>query len=214
MFKDRTDAGRKLAKKLRQYKGDNLVVLALPRGGVLVGYQIAKALSAPLDVLLVRKLGSPINPELGIGAIAQGGIKVLDEAAINQMGIKEEEIEKIEKKEKKELERRAAKYRVKAPLPEISNKIVILADDGLATGVTAMAAIRAVLIQVPKKLVVALPVCAQGSVTNLLSPLREEDKLVCLLTPHNFSSVGSWYKNFPQVSDEEVLQILNTVWGG
>ena len=208
LFEDRVDAGKKLAKKLVKYASKNCLVLALPRGGVSVGFQVAKRLRVPLDVLVVRKLGAPSNPEFGIGAIASG-VKILDEEAIHNLGLSEDDITKIESKERAELNRRIREYRgTDLPL-NVQGKTVILVDDGLATGITAKAAIEAVKKQDPQKLIVAMPVCALESMAGIRLMLRpRQDDLVCLSTPRDFSAVGLWYKTFNQVSDEEVVNLL------
>ena len=208
VFKDRTDAGCKLAEKLVEYRDQNPIVLALPRGGVPIGYEISKRLNAPLDVLVVRKLGAPLHPEFGIGAIAPG-VKILDKEVIENLGISEDDIARIEKKEREELNRRIKEYRGSATVLDIKNKTVILVDDGLATGVTAKAAIKAILNQHPQKLIVAMPVCASDAIEGIRSLVRPlKDKVIYLSTPHDFSSVGIWYETFDQVSDLEVINLL------
>lgn len=208
IFEDRTEAGRKLAQRLVKYINKNPIILALPRGGVPVGFEIAKKLNASLDVLVVRKLGAPFQVEFGIGAIAPGNIKILDEVAIKNLGLSQEEIEEIEKQERAELNRRIREYRGTDSMLDIEGKIVILVDDGLATGISAKAAIKAVLKQEPKKLIIAVPVGAAEVVESIRSTLRLEDEIICLSTPDNFSAVGEWYKSFDQVSDEEVINLL------
>lgn len=208
LFVDRFDAGRKLAEKLGWLKVQDVIVLALPRGGVPVGYEIAKRLGAPLDVLVVRKLGAPKNSEFGIGAIAPENVRVLDETAIKALGVSAKEIEKVESAERNELGRRLRLYRGKASSPDLSVKTVILVDDGLATGVTAEAAIKYVLKYNPEKLVIAIPVCALDSVHRIQDMLRAKDETVCLSTPHDFGAVGLWYRDFGQVTDEEVVSLL------
>lgn len=183
---------------------EDLVVLALPRGGVPVGYEVARGFGVPLDVLVVRKLGAPGNLEFGVGAIAEGGVRVLDGQVIAAVGISEEEVSQIEKKERKELRRRVRLYRGK-PLQNLSKKIVILVDDGLATGVTARAAIVAVRKLHPKKIIFASPVCPRNAAEHLRTLV---DEVVCLVTPEGFSSVGDWYQDFSQVSDSEVVSFL------
>jgi putative phosphoribosyl transferase len=208
IFDDRTDAGKKLAEKLRDRGGD-LIVLALPRGGVPVGFEIAKRLDTPLDVLVVRKLGAPHNPEFGIGAIAAGNVKILDQAAIEYLGITPEEIKDIEQKEQIELDRRIKEYRGLSSPADIKDKTVILVDDGLATGITIRAAIKAVLQQRPARLIVTLPVCPLDGVQGVRSILRPmKDDFICLSTPYDFSAVGYWYKSFDAVSDLEVVDLL------
>lgn len=209
LFTNRVDAGKKLAEKLVGLKPQNLVVLALPRGGVPIGYEIAKKLNAPLDVLVVRKLGAPLNPEFGIGAIAPENVKVLDQTAIEYLGISQHDIKKIENKERKELNRRIKEYRGTVSLPDIKDKTVILVDDGLATGVTARAAIKAILKQDPQKLVIAIPVCAFDALEGIRSLVRPLiDEVICLSAPYDLSAVGFWYKSFDQVSDLEVVNLL------
>lgn len=208
LFEDRVDAGRKLAEKLILYKDQKSIVLALPRGGVPIGYEIAKILNVPLDVLVVRKLGAPFNPEFGIGAIAPG-VKILDQTTIEHLGISEGEIKQIEKSERKELNRRLKEYRGFDFLPDINGKTVILVDDGLATGVTARAAIKSVLLEIPRKLIVAIPVCSIDAIEGIRSIVRPlKDEVICLTTPFDFSAVGHWYKSFDEVSDLEVVNLL------
>lgn len=208
LFEDRKDAGQKLADELGKYRGKNTLVLALPRGGVPVGYEISRALGAPLDVLVVRKLGAPGNPEFGIGAIAPEGVRVLDADTIKRLGISGEELEKIESEEREELGRRVKEYRGTEKFPDLEGKTVILVDDGLATGVTARAAIKYILGKRAEKLVVAMPVCALDSVEAIHSIVREGDEVVCISTPFDFSALGLWYRNFEQVSDKQVVGLL------
>lgn len=209
-FEDRIDAGKKLAEKLIEYKDKNPLVLAIPRGGVPVAFEIAKRLNAQLDVLITRKLGAPFNPEFGIGAIAPDGVKVLDQSAIDYLGISEGKIAEIEKAERAELQRRLKEYRGLRPMPDTKGRVVILVDDGLATGVTARAAIKAIFQQSPKKLIFAIPVCAFDTVEGIRSLVRPlKDDVICLTTPYDFSAVGLWYKSFDQVSDLDVVNLLN-----
>ncbi|MBI3486303.1 phosphoribosyltransferase [Candidatus Daviesbacteria bacterium] len=211
MFKDRVDAGKKLAEKLIKYSDQNTVVLALPRGGVPVGFEVAKRLKAPLDVLVVRKLGAPSSLEFGIGAIAPNNIKVIDEISVEKLGISRKDIEKIEKKLRKELDRRIKKYRGKNSFPDVKNKTVVLVDDGVATGVSAKAAIKAVLEQNPKRLIIAVPVCALNALKGISSVVRPiKDEVICLYTPYDFSAVGHFYKSFNPVSDQEVIKLLQS----
>src|SRR5437867_4416772 len=204
-FADRHDAGRQLASLLAKYKEERPIVLALPRGGVPVGYEIALALDAPLDVFIARKLGAPHQPELGIGAIAPGGVLVLDHETIRMLGITREEIERIVEQEGAEMERRLRRFRDDRPFPELRDRTVILVDDGLATGVTAYAAVRALRQMEPRKIVLAVPVCAVQTTRALRG---EVDDLVCLNAPLDFGAVGIWYKNFEQTTDEEVEKLL------
>lgn len=208
LFEDRVDAGKKLSKKLIKFKSGNLIILALPRGGVPIGFQIAKNLHAPLDVLVVRKLGAPSNPEFGIGAIADG-VRILDEIAVKNLKLSPQDINNIEIKERAELNRRIKEYRGTDVPVDVKGKTVILVDDGLATGVTARAAIQTILQKKPQKLIVAMPVCALDSVEGIRSLLRPmKDQIICLSTPYDFSAVGLWYKTFGQVSDLQVIDLL------
>ncbi|MBF6612718.1 MAG: dienelactone hydrolase family protein [Chloroflexi bacterium] len=205
IFANREDAGRQLAAKLEKYKGANGVVLALPRGGVPVGYQVARALRLPLDLYVVRKLGAPDQPELGVGAIAPGGVIILDNNAIAALGITREQIEEVIGAERAEMERRTLAFRGALPPPDVHGKTVILVDDGLATGVTASAAIIALRKQEPARIVLAVPVCASATVAALRAQV---DDLICVETPQHFAAVGLWYANFEQTTDEEVVDLL------
>ncbi len=204
-FKDRSDAGERLAKLLSDYAGQDVVVLALPRGGVPVAREVATALGAPLDVLGVRKLGAPQQPEFGIGAIAEGGIRVVDQDSAAAAGLDEKAIARVEDRERAELERRVHRYRGDRRLPELAGRTVIVVDDGLATGVTARAACRAVRSHGPARLILAVPVAPPRSVEALRS---EADEVVAVLMPASLMSVGGWYDDFGQTSDAEVLRLL------
>ncbi len=206
VFKDRAEAGRRLADRLQEFRDENPIVLALPRGGVPVGYEVARALGAPLDVMIARKLGAPGHPELGIGAIAPGGVRVLNEEAIHMLGIREAEIDAIAAQEERELERRLRRFRGERPAPEIRGRTIILVDDGLATGVTAKAALRAIRKEGPRRIIFAVPVCASDTARALAD---EVDELLCLEAPPYFGAVGLWYQDFEQTSDEEVLELLS-----
>jgi len=206
LFTDRADAGRQLAAKLERYAGrDDVVVLALPRGGVPVGYEVARALGAPLDVFLVRKLGVPGHEELAMGAIASGGVRVLNESVVRQLGIPQRAIDTVAAEEQRELERREREYRDDRPPPAIRGKVVILVDDGLATGSTMRAAVAAVRKLGPARVVVAVPVGAADT-CDLLG--EEADEAVCAREPEPFYAVGVWYENFSQTTDEEVRELL------
>lgn len=209
LFRDREDAGRQLGERLAEYRVDDLLVLALPRGGVVVGYEVARALGAPLDIIVARKLGAPYQRELGIGAIAPGGVRVLDEQMVHQLGITPAQIERIVAEETQEMERRLQHYRGNRPLPQSAGRTVILVDDGLATGVTARAAIQAIRRQEPRRLVLAVPVCPPET-AQALHPLV--DDLICLATPSDFHAVGLWYESFTQTSDDEVIYLLERAW--
>lgn len=205
VFKDRQQAGAKLAEALRKYAPVKPLILALPRGGVPVGFEISKGLNAPLDVIITRKLGTPGNKELGVGAISEGGTKILDRNMLEQTGLTEEDLGEVVKQEQSELLRRIKLYRGNRPLPEVKNKAVILVDDGLATGVTAKAAIASLKKLNPKKIIFASPVCSYGVAQELGFLV---DDFVCLKVPSNVYAIGYWYEDFDQVSDEEVLGLL------
>jgi putative phosphoribosyl transferase len=206
-FKDRSDAGHALARKLGHYRGNsNVVVLALPRGGVPVGFEVADFLDAPLDVFLVRKLGVPGHEELALGAIASGGVRVLNQDVLYMTRIDEQGIDAIAEREQQELERREKEYRDDRPAAEIRGRIVILVDDGLATGATMLAAARAIRKLRPQRLVVAVPVSSPEACDNFR---REVDEIVCAETPRPFQAVGLWYEDFSQTSDEEVRDLLS-----
>ena len=205
VFKDRYDAGRKLARELRRYKDKNTVVLSLPRGGVPVGFEIAQDLKVPMDVIISRKIGAPSNPEFGIGAIAEKETLILDEPTVELLGIRKTAISAIVEKEREELERRVKKYRLGTSLPSLKGKDVILVDDGLATGVTALAAIKAIAKLNPNYVLFAIPVCAYDTTVMLRSSV---DNLFCFSSPHDFKAVGLYYQNFDQTTDEEVVKLL------
>lgn len=205
-FRDRVEAGGLLAEALAEYAGrDDVVVLALPRGGVPVGREVADALGAPLDVLIVRKLGAPGQPELAMGAIASGGFRVLNREVVRPLGIGARAIERVEAEERAELERRERAYRGDRAPVDVTGKTVILVDDGAATGSTLRVALRAVRERDPARVVVAVPTSARETCDRL----REEaDEAVCVRTPEPFIAIGAWYQEFPQVSDAEVRDLL------
>jgi len=205
-FRDRREAGQLLAKDLAHYVGrTDLLVLALPRGGVPVAFEAAKALPAPLDVFLVRKLGVPGHEELAMGALASGGVRVLNGSVVSSMGIPQETIERVAAREQKELERRERAYRGDRPWPEVRNRTVILIDDGLATGATMRAAVAAVRQRGPARIVVAVPTASPDAVALLE---READEVVAHMVPMSFYAVGQWYNDFAQTTDEEVRSLL------
>jgi putative phosphoribosyl transferase len=207
IYRDRADAGRELAKKLAPYRHrDDVVVLALPRGGVPVAYEVASALRVPLDVFVVRKLGTPGQPELAMGAIASGGVRVLNRDVIDALGISEEMIEDVARAEAEELQRREQQYRGARPPLDVSGKTAILVDDGLATGSTMRAAAAALRQAGAQKIVVAVPVAAEQSCESVRT---EVDELVCGATPEPFWAVGQWYRDFDQTTDEEVRALLD-----
>ena len=204
-FEDREDAGRRLAERLARYRDERPVVFALPRGGVPVGYEISRSLGAPLDVFVARKLGAPGQPEFGIGAVAPGGVRVLNANVVERLGIPADYLEAVTRKETAEVERRLRHFRGGLPEPEVRGRTVILVDDGLATGVTARAAVEALRRLGPRRLVLAAPVCA-AQTAERLGP--EVDELVCLAAPPDLGAIGFWYRNFEQTSDEEVIGLL------
>jgi putative phosphoribosyl transferase len=207
MFQDRSDAGRGLAKALSAYKGRNAVVLALPRGGVPVAAEVAAALDAPLDLILVRKIGVPTEPELAMGAVVDGmtPIVVRNEEVIEFTGTTADEFEAACARELAEIERRRQLYIGERPRAEIKGQVVIVIDDGIATGATTRAALQAIRNREPKELVLAVPVSPPDAITKLRG---EVDDLICLATPELFGAIGYFYDDFRQVSDQEVVAIL------
>lgn len=204
-FEDREDAGRKLAEKLIRLRDERPIVFALPRGGVPVGYEIARALDVPLDVFVARKLGAPGQPEFGIGAVASGGVRVLNEDVVGRLGIPDDYVEQVTERETAEVERRLRHFRGERPEPEVRDRTVILVDDGLATGVTARAAVKALRQREPRRLVLAVPVCASQTADLLVS---EVDELIYLEAPSDLGAIGFWYRSFEQTPDEEVVELL------
>lgn len=205
-FRNRRDAGQTLAKWLTGYANrPDVLVLALPRGGVPVGFEVAQALGAPLDVFVVRKLGLPGHEELAMGAIASGGVRVLNSNVVESFGISEKEINATAEEEGRELERRERDYRDGRPSPEVRGRTVILVDDGIATGSTVRAAIGALRKLGADKIVVATPTIARSTADEMSA---EVDELVAVTTPSDFAAVGQWYDDFSQTSDEEVRQLL------
>ncbi|MBW4424097.1 MAG: phosphoribosyltransferase [Nostoc desertorum CM1-VF14] len=206
LFKDRRFAGQLLAKELGAYANrPDVLVLGLPRGGVPVAFEVAKALNAPLDVLVARKLGVPEQEELAMGAIASGGVRIVNKYIISLVKISDEVIARVALQEERELERRERLYRGNRPLRDLQGRTVILVDDGLATGATMWAAVVAVRKQQPTQIVIAVPVAAPETCHQLEA---EVDKIVSVSTPNPFQSVGLWYENFPQTTDEEVRDLL------
>ena len=205
VFKNRQEAGKQLAVELINLRKENPFVLAMPRGGVPIGYEIAEILQAPLEVIVVRKIGLSGNSEFGIGAIAEGGVEILDEVTINALGINREEINNTIRLETFELNRRVKTYRGERQLPDLAGRTAILVDDGMATGLTAEAGIEAVKKLNPKKIIIACPVCPRGTYE---TSLKEVDGVICLAIPSEFMAVGAWYDDFRVVSDEEVGALL------
>jgi predicted phosphoribosyltransferase len=208
LFADRRDAGRRLAERLRALAPFHRpLVLALPRGGVPVAYEVAEALGAPLDVLLIRKLGVPGHEELAMGAIASGGVRVMNSAIVRQLGIGPETIERVVRAEQIELDRRARSYRGSRPLPTLRERTVVLVDDGLATGASMMAAIAALRQQGAESIIAAVPV---GSREACAAVQAQADACICVTMPDPFYGVGQWYEDFGQTSDDEVRALLAT----
>ncbi|HUF66438.1 MAG TPA: phosphoribosyltransferase family protein [Gemmatimonadaceae bacterium] len=208
-FRDRAEAGRQLAAKLREYEGrDNVIVLALPRGGVPVGAEVARALGAPLDVFLVRKIGLPGHEEFAMGAIASGGVVMINEHVVRTYGVGRDKIEAVVERERDELERRERRYRGGNSLASLRGKTVILVDDGLATGSSMRAAVEAVRGLGPSETIVAVPIAPAETCETLAAVV---DRVVCALTPEPFYAVGLWYRDFSQTTDDEVVHILEDV---
>ena len=210
VFEDRRAAGRALVPELRRCDLDNPIILGLPRGGVPLAYEIAVALRAPLDTIVVRKLGVPSQPELAFGAIASGGVRVINSDVVETVfGPDDETIEQIAGREMQELRRREQAYRLDRPYPELAGKDVVLVDDGLATGATMRAAAEAVKTKSPSSVIVAVPVGSTSAVAKVAALV---DRVICLETPASFYAVGQFYADFRQTSDEEVRQLLHEAW--
>jgi predicted phosphoribosyltransferase len=205
-FRNRIDAGRRLAEKLAAYADrPDVLVLALPRGGVPVGFEVARALGAPLDVFLVRKLGVPRYEELAMGAVATGGVRVLNDEIVRGLGISEHEIDAAVARELQELARRERLYRGDRPPPDVAGRTVLLVDDGLATGATMRAAVAALRQQQPARIVIAAPTASPDTCEAIKA---EADDVVCAMTPEPFFAVGHWYEDFTQTTDNEVRELL------
>lgn len=209
-YQDRVAAARQLAASLDSYRGrSGLLVLALPRGGVPVGYEIAQALDAELDLIVVRKLGLPFQPEVAMGAIASGGIRVKNSRVIAAAGVSTDMVEKVERQELKELRRREQTYRGDRARPAIAQRCVILVDDGLATGSTMLAAVRAIRKQEPAEVIIAVPVAPADSVDKLR---QEADAVICPMIPQKFCAIGQFYQDFSQLDDQQVRECLQRAW--
>ncbi|MGK4005230.1 phosphoribosyltransferase [Sorangium sp. So ce1036] len=207
LFRDRSDAGQRLSTRLEGYAHrSDVLVLGLPRGGVPVAFEVARRLSVPLDVFIVRKLGVPGHEELAMGAIASGGVCVLNEEVVDTLGFSEREIAGIEELEREELGRRERAYRGDRPPLDVRGRVVILVDDGLATGASMRAAVAALRRLVPARVIVAVPVAAPSTCEAFQG---EADEVVCAVTPEPFMAVGLWYQDFSQTSDEEVRALLD-----
>lgn len=207
LFEDRHDAGKRLAGSLVQFRGKNAIVLGLPRGGVVVAYEVAKELALPLDVIITRKIGAPGNPEYAIGAIAENGELLLNEEEIRNFDIPSSYLADEVRRKQEEIERRARFYRGGAAPPVLRNRTAIVVDDGVATGFTTAAAIRAVRREAPRTIVLAVPVAPRQTLQWLATVA---DEVVCLATPEPFFAVGRFYVNFDQVEDDEVRQYLQS----
>ncbi len=205
LFYDRTDAGRRLAKLLKRRIQGPCIVLAIPRGGVVVGYEVAKELGCPLDVVISRKVGAPAQPELAVGAVAEDGVVFVDEEIAGLVGVSRDYVERRAREEQREVRRRAEEYRGGREMPDLSGKTVILVDDGLATGLTMMAAVHMARNKGAEKVVVAVPVSPPETVAKLR---RHADEVICLETPTNFYAIGQFYERFDQLTDEETNSIL------
>ena len=205
-FEDRTDAGRIVAQALGAYADrDDVLVLGMPRGGVPVAFEVAQALHAPLDIFICRKLGVPLQEELAFGAIAPGGVRVLDQQIVEAAGLNKREIDEITAREQKELERREQLYRAGRPPLDVAGKIVILVDDGIATGASMFASVRALRQLQPARIVVAVPVAPQSTCRKLR---QEVDELVCTHSPASFYAIGQFYLDFSQLTDKQVVEFL------
>ena len=206
MFRDRVDAGRQLAERLKRSLGDeDVVVLGLPRGGVPVAFEVAQELDAPLDVIVVRKLGLPHQPELGMGAIGEDGVRVLNDQMLAMAGVGEDEVAKVERSERAELERRATRFRGDQPRTSLVGRTAVVVDDGIATGSTARAACQVARAHGASRVILAVPVAPLSSLASLA---ETADELVCLATPEPFFAVGQFYRNFSQTADKEVVELL------
>jgi len=204
-FRDRVEAGKKLATQLGEYKEKLTVILAIPRGGVVVGYEVAKALNAPLDIIVPRKIGAPQNPELAIGAVTEDGTTILNQSLVHEIGVNPKHIEQEKENQIKEIRRRIATYRGVRPPVKLKGKTVILVDDGIATGATVRAAIHSIMNQGASEVVVAVPVAPPDAI---LALKKEVNKVLCLITREPFYAIGQFYEDFTQVSDDEVVKLL------
>lgn len=210
IFKDRKAAGKLLAKRLKQYKGmNNVLVLGIPRGGVVVASEIAKELKLPLDIIVTRKIGAPMQPELALGAIDPDGSVVWDEKLVTELGVKADQLKETIRDELDELARREKVYRQGKEPPNVGNKIIILVDDGIATGATTLAAINYLKRHKAKKIILAVPVASKEATQRVIREIGEVGEIIVLETPQHFHAVGQFYHQFGSVEDEEVIQLLS-----
>lgn len=207
IFRNRQDAGAQLAERLQAYKPDRPIVIALPRGGVPVGAEVARRLDAPLDVLIVRKVGAPENPEYAIGALAEGGELWIREGAVQELGVTRHELQALEARQQEEIVRRMERYRQGRPMVDVRGRLVLVVDDGLATGATMMAAVRALKAKGASRIVVAVPAAAASSATRMR---RDVEALIAIIEREDFYAIGQWYDDFSQVGDEQVVSILSS----
>jgi putative phosphoribosyl transferase len=205
-FRDREQAGKALAAALKELAGEEVIVLAIPRGGVVVGSEVAKSLGAPLDVIITRKIGAPGEPEFAVGAVTQNGEVIVDEAAVEVLHLTHEYIDKEAESQWEEVKDRMNRFRGDRPLPSLKGKVVVIVDDGIATGNTVFAALKSVKMQGAKSVIVAAPVGPRETIAKLAT---EADKVVCLETPEPFFAIGQFYTDFRQVEDDEVRRILD-----
>lgn len=204
-FSDRTDAGKRLASAMPDFAGKNAIVLAIPRGGVVVGFEIAKRLNLPLDVIIPHKIGAPDNPELAIGAMTEDGTIILDKNLVSYLGVTQSYIREESEQQKNEINRRLKLYRQNKPYPELKNRDVILVDDGIATGSTMKAALASAKNRGAKTVTVVVPVGPPSTIKELET---QADRVVCLYTPEFFQAIGQFYADFSQTSDDEVIELL------
>lgn len=205
IYKNRQDAGKQLAENLKKYAKENPIIMALPRGGVILGYEVAKELKAPLDVIVPRKIGAPQNPEFAIGAIAPKLVVILNDEIIKYLNIQKQYVEQIIQKETIEMNRRINLYRKNLPDLDLKNRTVIIVDDGIATGLTTQAAVLSIKLLNPKKIILAIPVCPSNANEKFEQHVNE---FICLNVISDFHAVGVYYENFNQITDDEVINLL------
>jgi predicted phosphoribosyltransferase len=208
-FKDRQEAGKEVARALAEYKGKNVVVMGMPRGGVVVAREVAEALDAPLDIVVTRKIGAPGEPEFALGAVTQEGDVIVDSRAAESVGATAEYLQEEARRKKSEVKERMRRLRGDAPYPSLEGKTIIIIDDGMATGNSMRAAVQSIKMRGPKEVVVAVPVAPREAVAELS---REGTKVVCLEQPRFFFAIGEFYKDFGQVEDAEVRKLLESAW--